>query len=836
MDAIDNFFNDNIDVPQKSIDEYIVGIDLGTCTSCVGIWRNNTFEVIPDEHGNRTIPSVVAFTNRSTYIGYEAKNQIHINPHNTIYEIKRLMGKKISDQTVLSDSQFIAYNLCADDNDNVNIMCMRDGKQVIITPEMISSFILMKLKAMASDYLKTDIKKAVITVPAYFNDAQRQATKDAATIAGLECVRILNEPIASALAYGLMKLSKSNDTNVIVYDLGGGTLDIALLTITDGIFEVINTAGNTHLGGVDFDNRLVSFCIAMFKLKHSDFQEDILSAETKQRLYKSCENAKKVLSTSLQTTIGVVGFYNNIDLVINLTRDKFNELCHDLLIFCLKPLDDILTTSNMKKDSINEIILVGGMTRVIAIRENIQKFFNKIPNSSINPDEIVANGAAIQAYMLSNGTEDAFSESITLLDMTPLSLGVETLGGVMNILIPRNSPIPTSEKQMFSNDTSGETSVVIKVFEGERRMTKDNFFVGEFELHGLAPAPIGFHKIEVSFTIDINGMITVTAEDLRYSHKTSLCVTGHCGRLTPDAIQKMLLEAQEYEQYDKICKKKKKLHYELTEMCDNISKNLEFRENNIDNDERQKILFDIEIIREVLKMDYDNIEISDYENEIKRLGMTYTILTLKIGNTQYNFTGIVNDNNGTSVYQNEEDDNDKIHAKLVANELGYVEDDSNHINELKRVRDSLVEMCNNTLEILNSPCTLLNTETANDLKDFVEDLLVWIHVQEKITIIECNEKMDELTKMCNECVSTIHIDSDNIDAKSELYLLCTTLHNSITSDSFGINEDMTEELEKMITDIEQWCKEDHNTDEYRKKIDLLNSVCNKMYDIMIEKK
>jgi molecular chaperone DnaK (HSP70) len=839
QNIIDDFFSD-AQVPQheeKKIN-YIIGIDFGTCNSCVGVWRANTFEVIPDENGNRTIPSVVAFTNKHTYVGYEAKNQILINPKNTIYEIKRLMGKKISDTTVASDKQFISYEVCPDDQDNVNVLCIRGGKQVIITPEVIASFILMKLKSMASNYLKTDITRAVITVPAYFNDAQRQATRDAATIAGLHCVRILNEPIASALAYGLLKLSNNNNTNVIVYDLGGGTLDIALLTICDGLFEVIQTAGNTHLGGVDFDNRLVNYCISLFKYHHPAFDESHLSADIKQKLYKSCENAKKILSTSVQTTIGVVGFFNNIDLVVNMTRDKFNDICGDLLLFCLKPLDDLLTSCQMKKEEINEIILVGGMTRVVAIRENIHKFFGKVPNGSINPDEIVANGAAIQGYMLMSGQTDPFSESITLLDMTPLSLGVETIGGIMSVMIPRNSPIPISVKRVYSNDTSGETSVVIKVFEGERSMTKDNFFVGEFELTGLTQAPIGFHKIEVTFTIDINGMITVTAEDLRQNNKTSICVTGHCGRLTQEMIQKMLIEAQEYEQYDKIRQRKKKLHYELTELCDNITKNMEFRENKMEKDEQEHIFSDIEIVRKTLALPFEDTSIEDYEKEIKRLSTTYTVLTLKIGNNQYNFKDMVCETQCTSVYQTDDDDG-QLHVQLIANELGCVEDNSNYINELKQLRDTLVSMCNDTLDILNSPCALLDKESSTVIKDYIEDLLVWIHVQQKLTIDECQEKIKELTEMSNECISSLHIDIDHMNAKNELTLLCTTLKNSIESDSLGLNEELVEKITICIDDTLEWINIDVNNErtqqDYIDKITHVNTVCNQLYDDMMKK-
>lgn len=833
MDDIDNFFSDSPVEVKEKIDDYIIGIDLGTCNSCVGVWRNNTFEVIPDEFGNRTIPSIVAFTNKDVYVGFEAKNQLLLNPKNTIYEVKRLMGHKMSDNTVINEQQFLVYDLCADENDNVNIICTRSSKQVILTPEVVTSYILMKLKNMASEYLKTDAKRAVITVPAYFNDAQRQATKDAATIAGLKCLRILNEPSASAIAYGLMKVSRNTNTNVVVYDLGGGTLDISLLRVSDGIFEVVQSAGNTHLGGVDFDNRLVNYCLNVFKQNHHDFDESKLALDNRQRLHKACENAKKVLSVSLRTTIGVVGFYNNIDLLVTLTRDKFNDICNDLLVFCLKPLDDILKSEGIGRDEINEVILVGGMTRVVAIRENIQLYFNKAPNSTINPDEIVANGAAIQGYMLMTKTADPFLDSVTLLDTIPLSLGVETNGGIMSIMIQRNTPIPTSVKRVYSNDTPGETSVIIRVFEGERKMTKDNFFVGEFELSGLKPAAVGFHKIEVKFDVDLNGMITVSAFDIRYDNRKSICVTGHCGRLSDETIQTMLKEAQDFEQYDKVRKRKQKLHFELTTLCDNVIKNLEFRQNDMPKEERDKILDSIENVRKtILKKDDENDDTKIYETEIERIKKDYNILTFSINNEQYNVSGIMESNGGTSVYQNEDAD-ETMRMNLIASELGCREEDSTYINELKQLRDALVTSCNEVLDILNSPYSLLKPDDSTFLREYISDLLIWIHVQQKLTIDECNEKLNELTKLCNERVSTISVQTDNIDGKSELQLLCVTIQNSITSDSLGLNEDIVNIISKQVEQTLEWLNEPHTTEEYGQHIIELNNVCNDLYDNMI---
>lgn len=449
---IDQYFNsekENIEEP-KSEDEIIVGIDLGTTNSCIGIWRKKNLEIIPDKFGNRTIPSVVAFTSKSKYVGREAKKQIDVNPENTFYEVKRLIGRKYDDDTVVNDMQFLTYTVDKNEQDNVILKTNLKNRKNSYNPEELSAILLLELKYMAEEYLKRPITKAVISVPAYFNDSQRQATKDAALIAGLECVRIINEPTAAALAYGLEKASvcKDKDINVIVYDLGGGTLDVSLLNISNGIFQVLGSSGNTHLGGADFDNRLITFCMTEFKKKHNYQNLENLSSISFQKLKQACEEAKKRLSETTKTTIAVKEFYDGKNLFLTITRELFEKLCRDLFILCLKSLDDVLKSCEMDKTSIDEIILVGGCSRIPAIRNNLKLYFGgKIePNSSVNPDEVVAAGAAIQGYILSHDT-DPFSENVVLLDIIPLSLGVETIGGVMNQIIPRNSVIPIKRRK-----------------------------------------------------------------------------------------------------------------------------------------------------------------------------------------------------------------------------------------------------------------------------------------------------------------------------------------------------------------------------------------------------
>lgn len=837
-DTIQDFF---ADAPEdvKEIIEQIIGIDLGTCNSCCGIWRNGSLEIIADEYGNRTIPSVISFTSKQIYVGTEAKNKMLLDSTNSFYEIKRLIGKKIDDCTVIGDKKFLSYKLCGDEKGNVRILRQKGKTEELITPEELSSYILMKLKHMASEYLQQDVKKAVIAVPAYFNDAQRQATRDAATIAGLECVRIISEPIASALAYGLSKLTKiakSGDVNVVVYDLGGGTLDVSLLSINDGVFEVVGCAGNTHLGGVDFDNRIYEYCLNYFKSININFSQEVLTRDAIQKLRKACENAKKILSTSIQTTIAVTNFYDNQNLILNMTRQKFNEICNDLFILCLKPLDDILNNCSIKKDGITEIILVGGMTRIPIIRENIQRFFGKCPNSSINPDEIVAAGAAIQGYILAH-KNDPFSDSVTLLDTTPLSLGIETIGGVMNVMIQRGALIPTSEKKIFTNDTANETSVNIKVYEGERKMTKDNFLVGEFELSGLSQEPRGYHKIDVIFTIDVDGMITVTAEDLRKNSSNTLRINGNRGRLSTQEIEKIIATAKEYEVNDKIMKKKKKLHYELFEVCDNIIKNLDTNKTQISDEDKLVIKEDVLTILETLKKPFDEIEEEYYSMEVKRLNKNYCVLvslfdedaTKKPDLSQVNQTG-------TSIFQNEEDE-EKTYQKVASMELGFTETiDTTKLNEIKQIRDTILTNCHTIIEILESPGIPLDENDKTELKDYIEDTVVWIHIQPKITYGEYVNKMDEINEKCNEYIKVE--ENNSIGTIDELKTLCDSLKSSLGSNLLAIDELHSGQLEHAIDNVVNWMKTNKlsTSEEYQEKIDYLNSYCNEIYaDIYNEK-
>jgi heat shock protein 1/8 len=811
----------------------VVGIDLGTTNSCVGIWRNNNLEIIPDEYGNNTIPSFVAYTKVNRYVGIDAKNQKELNPKNVFYEFKRLIGRKIDDISVVNDMEFINYDLIPDEENNVNVTTDYGLK---ITPEELSSIILKKLKDMAAKYLKTEVSKAVITVPAYFNDSQRQATKDAAKIAGLDCIRIINEPTSAALTYGLLNksLSKKCDgesINVIVYDLGGGTLDISLLTITDGLFEVKASVGNTHLGGVDFDNKIISYCINYFKKVNKLDKLNNFSSLSYQKLKRACENAKKILSVSLKTNILINDFYEGNDLILVLTRERLNMICRDLLILALKPLEDILKSAELSKEDIHEIILVGGMTRMPQIIDNIKKFFNgKEPNCSMNPDEVVAAGAAIQAYILSH-EDDPFSENVTLLDIIPLSLGVETIGGVMNTLIPRNTIIPITKKKIYTTDSDNESSVIIKVFEGERKMTKDNFMVGEFELEGIEPTPRGFARIEVKFNIDINGIITVTAEDVTDKDKQSIAkksitITGNKGRLHPEQINKLIDESREFDLKDKILKKKKELYYEIDEIINNIKNNLKNNEYKLN--EKDKESLSNEIIKHknwLIEKKYNEREEKEFKEKVEDLSKKFGTLILK-ANKSKDVDGLGLKVKATTVYGDEKDDQELIKEDYDTNlaeddDLGITDLDEEEKKEMKSLKNNLIELAHSVFDLLNENERLSKKISQEDriyLIDYIDDTLLWSYTVTKPKQIDFINKINDINDECNKLFEKYkeninEVDNNKID---ELEKLCYSLKSSIECGLYTFNKDHLEllnnNLDKYFEEIENFHFEEYKID------------------------
>jgi len=843
--------------PTDKNDIPVLGIDLGTRFSCVSIWRNKKFEIITDNFGNRTIPSVVSFHRSARLVGYNALSMKDVSPGNTIYDVKRIIGRRFNDPTIEQTQSLVSYEIIDDESSHHNALVQLDKTDVTLSqkttyrPEEICSYILAYIKKTAAEYLKLDAVarndlKATITVPAYFNDAQRQATLDAAKIAGLNVIKIINEPTAAALAYGLGNRSwknKESGGNIIMYDFGAGTLDVSLINVKDGIFKTLAVGGNTHLGGEDVDYVIMNHLIFEFK-KQFRVKELRISKLTQIRLKNAVENGKKILSSTDKTVICLDDFYNGQRLYYVLTRDVLDAICNDLFIMCMKPLSDVLESAGLTKNDIDDIVMVGGSTRIPKIQSLIINFFNgtsiKNVTTSINPDEVVSAGASIYGYIMTHN-DDPFSENLVLLDITPLSLGVETLKKRMTVVIPRNTVIPIRKIKTFSTDEDDQDEVSIKIFEGERKLTKNNFHVGTFDLCGFKKAPRGHPVIKITFQVDINGILQVTAYEKKSGVQNSIQITstwGAKGRLSKGDIDELISDAEKNDQIDMMYSTKIGLIDEIQSLCNSVSCNIIDNRFNLTKTDQKKIKMDVtNHMKWLADTKFDDLMIDDLEKRLERLKNLYSPLMAHSNKNNENFSDRNAESNVAEIH-GDDDDNENLQQY----EKIELPDDPSRFDkeEIKSLKKTIFELGKNIVSVINNPVSKFDQEDVIMMTDYVSSVNIWLYTTNAQTSIEFVAKINEMNKMTEEVMSKYDPEhelfqkNEDFTIRDELQLTCLTLNMSIRNNYFSLGSCNTDKLTKLINDTMIWAvaHQNESPDVYKSKLNEINELCNDFHHSM----
>jgi heat shock protein 1/8 len=853
-------------VEETNIDTNLVlGIDLGTRFSCVSVWRHNRFEVICDQFGNRTIPSIVAFYGTARVVGYNALSMKGVNPKNTICDIKRLIGRKSDDSAIDLISKLVAYDIVDDQSGQNGILVKIDEEDGSITcrktyrPEEICSYILAEIKRLAIAYLGFPVDKAVITVPAYFNDSQRQATLDSAKIAGLDVLKIINEPTSAALAYGMgskkwRKDSKiisadpnstSNSTsggNVIIYDLGAGTLDVSLMNISNGVFRTLAVGGNTHLGGEDIDFLIMNRILLNFK-KQYKIKDLKLSKLSQVKLKNATETAKKILSTSEKAIVLVEGFYDKKDLYYVLTREYFEMICNELFIMCIKPLKDVLDSAGLTRDDIDDVILVGGSTRIPKIQKLILDFFANTSitklTQTLNPDEVVSAGASIYGHIITH-QNDPFSENLILLDITPLSLGVETLQKQMTNIIPRNTVIPTKKTKIFTTDTDDQDTVIIKIFEGERKLTKHNYHLGTFTLSGFEKGPRGYPIIKITFNVDINGILQVTAHEKRSDVENTIKITstwGAKGRLSKNDIDSIIQEAEKNDQIDSVYSTKIGLIHKINTICSSVMANMKDETFHITNIDKKKIKFDIKNNLNWLKgKELASLELDELQSRYDRLSHLYAPFIAQVNKNNTDFADNQTMSNAADIHEDDAD-NEVLHSyeKIQLHDT----DSSYDKEEVKALKKTIFDLGKNILSVINNPISNFSKTDIEFMTDYIGTVNIWLYTTSASTTIEFVSKINEINRITEDIMGKytehkIFTPNEKFSKCDELQLTCITLNASIKSNFFSLSETDTDKLTKLINQTMIWLLDhQHEPPEiYEKIIADINLLCNSIHHSM----